>query len=69
MMNEETFNQDLRKFLKTFGVGAQREIEKAVRAALDAGTLAGNETIKARARLEIAGVELDFVVEEDIRLA
>jgi hypothetical protein len=68
-MNEEVFNMDLRKFLKTFGVGAQRAIEKAVRDAIDAGTLTGSETITARARLEIGGLELDFVVEEEIRLS
>jgi hypothetical protein len=68
-MNEEVFNMDLRKFLKTFGVGAQRAIEKAVRDALDAGALTGSETITARARLEIGGLELDFVVEEEIRLS
>jgi hypothetical protein len=68
-MNEEVFNIDLRKFLKTFGIGAQREIEKAVRSAIDAGTLAGTETIRARARLELEGLSLDFVVEEDVRLS
>ena len=29
-MNEERFNIDTRRFLKHFGVTAQREIEKAV---------------------------------------
>ena len=32
-MNEETFNIELRKFLKTVGVTAQREIEGAMKAA------------------------------------
>ena len=30
-MNEDVFNASIRKFLKTLGVSAQREIEKAVR--------------------------------------
>ncbi|WP_206054792.1 DUF6494 family protein [Nitrosococcus wardiae] len=30
-MDEEQFNMSVRKFLKTLGVTAQREIEKAVR--------------------------------------
>jgi hypothetical protein len=30
-MNEDVFNSSIRKFLKTLGVSAQREIEKAVR--------------------------------------
>jgi len=32
-MNEDVFNASIRKFLKTLGVSAQREIEKAVRQA------------------------------------
>jgi hypothetical protein len=54
-MNEETFNLDLRKFLKHFGVTAQREIEKTVAAGIASGKLKGNETIKARAVLELDG--------------
>ena len=38
-MNEDVFNTTIRKFLKTLGVTAQREIEKAVRAALADGRL------------------------------
>lgn len=68
-MNEEQFNADLRKFLKQFGISSQREIEKAVRAAIESGTLTGNETLRARAWLQIEGVELDHVVEDDIHLA
>src|ERR1700756_1026314 len=38
-MNEDRFNMDIRKFLKTVGVTSQREIELAVRDALASGTL------------------------------
>lgn len=55
-MNEETFNLEIRKFLKRFGVTAQREIERAVAEARTAGTLAGNETLSARAVLTIEGL-------------
>jgi len=68
-MNEATFNISVRKFLKNFGVTAQREIEKSVDAALKAGTLKGTETLKARARLEIQGLPTSLVVEQDITLA
>ena len=44
-MNEDVFNMSLRKFLKKVGVTSQREIEKAVRGALDAGRLKGTETL------------------------
>jgi Family of unknown function (DUF6494) len=45
-MNEDVFNISLRKFLKKVGVTSQREIEKAVRGALDAGRLKGTETLR-----------------------
>ena len=48
-MNEEVFNVSIRKFLKTLGVSAQREIEKAVRHALAEGKLKGNERLPAKA--------------------
>ena len=67
-MNEEQFNMDLRKFLKRFGVTAQREIEKAVRDAIENGSLTGNETLVARAHLTVDGVPLDITIEEDVRL-
>ena len=54
-MNEEQFNIDIRKFLKHFGVSAQRELEKAVAAGIADGRLAGTETVKARATLELDG--------------
>jgi hypothetical protein len=67
-MNEELFNLELRKFLKRFGVGAQREIEKAVQQGIASGALGGAETIKVRARLEIEGMDSDLVVEEQLPL-
>jgi len=68
-MNEDAFNISVRKFLKDFGVTAQREIEKTVYAAVSSGKLRGNETVKARARLEIAGLPTAVVIEHDITLA
>ena len=44
-MNEDVFNTSIRKFLKTLGVTAQREIEKAVRQALAEGKLKYRESI------------------------
>ncbi len=67
-MNEEQFNLDLRKFLKRFGISAQREVEAAVQKGLADGSLAGAETIKARARLQIQGTEVDLLIEEEIRI-
>lgn len=67
-MNEEKFNLSLRRFLKTFGITAQREIEKAVDDAERSGDLKGVTVLRARAELEIDGLPLDKVVEGDIEL-
>ena len=49
--------------------GLRREIEEAVRKGLADGSLAGAETIKARARLEIEGMAVSLLIEEEIHLA
>lgn len=64
-MNEEAFNLSLRKFLKTFGVTAQREIERAVQTALEEGRLAG-QSLKATATLRIDAIGLSETIEGDI---
>lgn len=38
-MNEDAFNMSVRKFLKKLGVTAQRDIETAVREAIETGRL------------------------------
>lgn len=68
-MNEELFNQGIRKFLKRFGVTAQRELEKAVDEAMRTGKLRGSETLKARATLSIDGLPMQMTIDEDIPLA
>ncbi len=68
-MNEEALNGSMRKFLKTVGVTSQREIEKAVRAAVDDGRLKGTETLPAQMVLTIDGVSLNFTIEGTIELA
>jgi hypothetical protein len=68
-MNEDTFNMEVRKFLKQLGITAQREIESAVRRAVEAGRLKGNEKLKASARVQIEGIGLDHRVEGEISLS
>ncbi len=68
-MNEDTFNMEVRKFLKKVGVTSQREIEKAVREAVDQGRLNGDETLKAQVRLTVDGVDLDVEIDGAIELA
>jgi hypothetical protein len=68
-MDEDRFNMEVRKFLKVVGVTSQREIEKAVRAAIDAKRLTGRETLKAKVVLTLEGVELSETIEGEIALA
>ena len=68
-MDEEVFNMQLRKFLKNVGVTSQREIENAVRSALDAGTLKGEETVKAKVTLTLESLGVSTEIEGDIALA
>ncbi len=61
-------NTSIRKFLKEVGVTSQREIEKAVRAALDSGALKGSESLKAEVTLTVGGIGLTHRIDGDIRL-
>ena len=67
-MDEDAFNMSIRKFLKKVGVTSQREIEQAVRDAVESGALSGSETLKAKVALTIDGVNLDVVIDGDIDL-
>jgi uncharacterized protein DUF6494 len=67
-MNEEVLNTSLRKFLKTVGVTSQREIEKAVRAAVADNRLKGNEAIKARVVLTVGDAGLSHTIDGVIEL-
>jgi hypothetical protein len=62
MMDQETFNLSIRKFLKMVGVNSQREIEQAVQKALEAKRIQGAETLAAQVTLEIPalGVKVPF---------
>ena len=66
-MNEEKFNLEIRKFLKVVGITSQREIERAVREAEEAGTLPGG-AVKARMTLELPGLGVTHVIDEEIDL-
>jgi uncharacterized protein DUF6494 len=67
-MNEDVFNTSIRKFLKNIGVTSQREIEKAVRAAVASGKLKGNETLPAKMTLTIGGLSLTHTIDDSIEL-
>jgi enamine deaminase RidA (YjgF/YER057c/UK114 family) len=67
-MDDEALNASVRQFLKSFGISAQREIEKAVRDADSKGQLT-RPRLPARAVLTVGGLDLRFEVEHDIILA
>jgi hypothetical protein len=67
-VDEEVFNMSVRKFLKTLGVTAQREIELAVRDQVAGGDLQGDETLDATATITVAGLSRDVVVTGQISL-
>jgi hypothetical protein len=68
IMDEEQFNMEIRKFLKKVGITCQREIEKAIRQAVESGALTGTETLNVRVDLELEGVGLTVPIEGEIRL-
>jgi hypothetical protein len=68
-MDEEVFNLELRKFLKKFGITAQREIEKAVQAGIERGVLSGNETLQVQATLSLGSLLPALRIDGEIALA
>lgn len=67
-MNEDTFNMEIRKFLKTVGISSQREIEHAVAKAVESGRLKGSETVAVKMTLELPAAGISHVVEGTIAL-
>jgi ribosomal protein L1 len=67
-MNEDTFNLEVRKFLKKVGITSQREIERAVTLALDTGRLNGDETLDARVTLEVPALDVRVQIDDTIAL-
>ena len=68
MVVDDNFNMSMRKFLKTVGVTSQQQIEEAVRAAREAGTLPEGP-LTARAVITIDGVEMQHEVSGEILVA
>ncbi len=67
-MNEDRFTMDIRKFLKLVGVTSQREIERAVRAAVEQGTLKETSVVKPRMILRIPEIGFEHVIDGEIGL-
>ncbi len=67
-MNEDTFNLQIRKFLKKVGITSQREIEAAVRKAVESGDLSGSEKLHATVTLRVPEIGIEMDIEDDIAL-
>ncbi len=67
-MNEDKFNMEVRKFLKKVGVTSQREIEQAVRAAVESGRLPPKKPLKAKMLLTIEELGLKHEIDGTIEL-
>lgn len=68
MIDEETLNLSLRKFLKRVGISAQRHMESGVRAADEDGTLPETGRIAVRMTLDMEGITTPLVVEDEIEV-
>jgi Family of unknown function (DUF6494) len=68
LMDQETFNLSVRKFLKMVGVRSQHEIEEAVASVLASGGITGSETLPATMTLRIPGLRLEVKFDGEIQL-
>jgi hypothetical protein len=67
-MKEEALKAAVAQFLKNVNFGAQREIEKVIRKALDNGKLRGDESITAGVTLSSASIDLNLTIYHKIEL-
>ena len=65
-IDEDRLNVAIRKFLKVVGITSQREIEKAVRDAAEAGSLPDPAKLQARMTLSIPALGLEHVIDHEI---
>ncbi len=68
LMDEETLNISIRKFLKMVGVNSQREIEQAIAKAVAAGSIAETRSVAASMSLEIPALHLKVKFDGDLAL-
>lgn len=67
-MDADALNMQIRKFLKHVGVTSQREIELAVQAAEEAGTISPGSVLKARMTLQVEGLDLTHRVDGELQI-
>ena len=67
-MDDDQFNMNIRQYLKKVGITSQREIETAVRNALDGGTITGTAILDVRVTLSVESLGLDVNIDGQIGL-
>lgn len=67
-MNDDTFNMEIRKFLKKVGITSQREIEHAVLKAIEQGSLNGTEKFEVRMTMTVPALAIEHEVVGHIAL-
>ena len=67
-MDNDQFNMNIRKYLKKVGITSQREIENAVRSAVDDGRYKGDETLQVKVTLSISDLDLNVDINGEIGL-
>jgi hypothetical protein len=67
-MNQDNFNMEIRKYLKKIGITSQREITNIVNQSISEGKLAGNEVLKASAKIRIHDIDFELEIDGEISL-
>ena len=67
-MNDDTFNMEIRQYLKKVGITSQREIEHAVLKAIENGSLNGRETFEVRMTLSVPALAIKHEIVGQIAL-
>ena len=67
-MNEDTFNLQIRKFLKKVGITSQREIETAVRKAIEKKSIDASGKLHATVTLRVPELGIELDISDDIAL-
>ena len=68
-MDDDQFNINIRKYLKKVGITSQREIENAVRSAIDNELIKGDESLGVKVRLSIDALNLSVDIDGEINLS
>ena len=68
-MDDDQFNINIRKYLKKVGITSQREIENAVRSAIDKKSMMGDENLDVKVRLSIDALNFSVEINGEISLS